>query len=312
MIPSGAAPVTAIKSQPSPAQCFSRLRHAYMELIKSRITAMVLLTALCGAYLAAGNAGLSAFHWKLLAAILGIGLVAAGTAAANEIIERKSDAKMKRTSQRPLVTGAISIFHALAVTTLLIFGGTLLIAFTSNWLAAWLTLATSITYVAIYTPLKKITPLCTAIGAVPGAMPILLGWVAVRGQVGWQALALFAILFFWQFPHFHAISLLYADDYRRGDIRMLAVVEPDGRSTRLRIAAYSIVLVAATLVPAFTKMSSIGFGIAALILGLPLLAQSIRILTARHAPKLEARRMLLATVIYLPLLMAALILDRMF
>lgn len=287
------------------------LLHQYSELIKARITAMVLLTAWCGAYLAAGNSGVSAFDWKLLAAILGIGLVAAGTAAANEIIERKSDAKMKRTSQRPLVTGAISMVHALAATMFLIIGGTLLIAFTSNWLAAWLTLATSITYVAIYTPLKKVTPLCTAIGAVPGAMPILLGWVAVRGEIGWQALALFAILFFWQFPHFHAISLLYADDYRRGEIHMLAAVEPDGRSTRRRIAAYSVVLVAATLVPAFTHMSSLAFGAIAVLLGLPLVVQSVRILMARRPPRLEARRMLLATVIYLPLLMAALILDRM-
>ena len=129
-------------------------------------------------------------------------------------------------------------------------GGTSLIAFSANLQAALLTLATALVYILVYTPLKRVTPLCTAIGAVPGAMPILLGWVAIRGRVDWQAALLFAILFFWQFPHFHAKSLLYADDYRRGEIRMLPVVDPDGVSTRRRIVAYSFVLVAVTLLPA--------------------------------------------------------------
>lgn len=279
-----------------------------MELIKARITAMVMLTAWSGAFLA-GHSLSSALGLGTLLPVLGVGLAAAGTAAANEIVERNSDAKMNRTRQRPLVTGVISLTQAVLASALFIFGGTLLIAFSSNWLAALLTLATAVTYVAIYTPLKKVTPLCTAIGAVPGAMPILLGWVAVCGQVNWQGIALFAILFLWQFPHFHAISLLYAEDYGRGGIRMLAVVDPDGQSTRRRIAAYSLALVVATLVPVWLHMSSLVFGTAALLLGLPLLAQGIRML--RRPAKHEARRMLLVTVAYLPLLMLALVLDRM-
>lgn len=277
-----------------------------MELIKARIALMVMLTAWCGACMATNG---SVFRWTILSAVFGVGLASAGTAAANEIVERKSDAKMNRTRHRPLVTGIIAVPHAVIATAALTFGGTLLIGVASNWLAALLTLATAITYIAIYTPLKKVTPLCTAIGAIPGAMPILLGWVAVRGQVDWQSIALFAILVFWQFPHFHAIALLYADDYGRGGIRMLAVVDPDGRSTRLRIAAYSIALITATLLPVYLHMSSYIYGAAALLLGLPLLAQAVRML--RHPVKQEARRMLLATVAYLPLLMAALVLDRM-
>lgn len=293
----------------SAASGAAELLHEYMALIKARITAMVILTACCGAYLAANSAAGSLLRWQILASILGIGLVASGTAAANEIVERRSDAKMHRTSRRPLVTGAIPLSHAVVVTTLLIAGGTALTGLTSNPLTALLLLGTAVTYVGIYTPLKKVTPLCTAIGAIPGAMPILLGWVAVRGEIGWQGLVLFAILFLWQFPHFHAIALLYAEDYGRGGIRMLAVVEPDGASTRRRIAGYSVAMIAATLVPAFTRMSDPAFGLVALLLGIPVLVQGLRILTARQSVKREAHRMLLATVIYLPLLMIALILD---
>lgn len=285
----------------------------YLVLIKIRITAMVMLSAGCGAYLAADRLTRSGFLWTVTAALIGIGLVAAGTAAANEIVERDADAKMKRTAQRPLVTGAISVHRAIVATAVLIVGGTLLLALTTNLLTAWLTLATSIVYVAIYTPLKRITPLCTAIGAIPGAMPILLGWVAIAGRVDWQAAVLFAILFFWQFPHFHAISLLYQEDYRRGEIRMLPVVEPDGGSTRRRIVAYSFALVAATLVPTWTHMSGAGFGIVALGLGIVVIAQSFRMLAGRAATqpfaRVEARRMLLASVIYLPVLMIAIVFD---
>jgi protoheme IX farnesyltransferase len=221
---------------------------------------------------------------------------------------------MRRTAQRPLVTGTIAVSHALAATVLMIVGGTVLVAFSANLQAALLTLATSLVYILIYTPLKKVTPLCTAIGAIPGAMPVLLGWVAIRGRVDWQAALLFAILFFWQFPHFHAISLLYTEDYRRGNIRMLPVVEPDGVSTRRRIVAYSFALLSVTLLPTLVHMTGLLFGVVALTLGLALIVQSFRIATARQIPeyrtqKREAYRMLLVTVIYLPLLLTALLLD---
>ena len=296
-----------------PLRRTENLLQEYSTLIKARITAMVMFTAWCGAYLAANSATHSAISWPVTAAILGIGLVAAGTAAANQVMERRTDAKMRRTAQRPLVTGSIPVSHAIAATVLMIVGGTVLTAFAANLQAAMLTLATSLVYILIYTPLKKVTPLCTAIGAIPGAMPILLGWVAIRGRVDWQAALLFAVLFFWQFPHFHAISLLYAEDYRRGDIRMLPVVEPDGVSTRRRIIAYSFVLLAVTLLPTLAHMTGVAFGVVALALGSALIVQSFRI--AMHGgneiagAKVQARRMLMATVLYLPALMVAFLID---
>ena len=163
----------------------------------------------------------------------------------------------------------------------------------------------------LYAP-QEGDPAVTAIGAIPGAMPILLGWVAIRGRVDWQAALLFAI-FFWQFPHFHAISLLYADDYRRGDIRMLPVVEPNGISTRRRIVAYSFVLLVATLLPTLMHMTGRVFGFVALALGMVLIVQSFRIAiqagSDRPGARIEAHRMLLATVVYLPILMIAFLFD---
>jgi len=291
----------------------AQLLQEYGTLIKARITAMVMFTAWCGAYLARKQMTHSAISWSVAAAILGIGLVAAGTAAANQVVERNTDAKMRRTAQRPLVTGTIPVSHALAATVLMIVGGTMLTAFSANLQAALLTLATSLVYILVYTPLKKATPLCTAIGAIPGAMPILLGWVAIRGRVDWQAALLFAILFFWQFPHFHAISLLYVEDYRRGGIRMLPVVEPDGVSTRRRIVAYSFVLLGATLLPTLAHMTGLVFGVVALTLGAALIVQSFLIMihSGREisTARIQAQRMLLATVIYLPALMIAFLVN---
>ena len=289
------------------------LLREYLTLIKARITAMVMFTAWCGAYLASNHATGTAISWQVAAAILGIGMVAAGTAAANQVMERHTDAKMRRTAQRPLVTGTISLSHAIAATLLMIFVGTGLTAFSANLQAALLTLATSLVYILVYTPLKKVTPLCTAVGAIPGAMPILLGWVAIRGRIDWQAALLFAVLFFWQFPHFHAISLLYAEDYRRGNVRMLAVVEPDGVSTHRRIVAYSFVLLGATVLPTLAHMTGLAFGIAALVLGAALIVQSFRIAMRSGkdiaGARTQAHRMLLATVVYLPALMIAFLLD---
>jgi heme o synthase len=289
--------------------------HDYSVLFKTRITGMVVLTAWCGAYLAMDKTLRSGQARIMAAALVGIGLVAAGTAAANQVVERESDAKMSRTAQRPLVTGSIKIARAIAVTLALIIGGTLLLALAVNPLTALLAVATSVAYIAIYTPLKKVTPLCTTIGAVPGAMPIILGWVAVRGRIDWQAAALFAILFLWQFPHFYAISLLHAEDYRRAGIRMLPVVEPDGASTRFRIVIYSLAMFAASLIPTLFHMAGTLFGVAALALAFPVVGQSFRIAATQSgesASRLQSRRMLLATVIYLPLLMIGLALDHAF
>src|SRR5581483_8855877 len=187
--------------------------------------------------------------WTLLHALLGIGLVSGGTAAMNEVVERDADALMRRTAHRPLPAGRMSLGHATAVALAMVAGGAAYLALTTNVLTGVLSLATAVVYLAAYTPLKKISPICTFVGAFPGAMPGVLGWAAACGRLDWGTLALFAILFLWQFPHFFAIAWMYREDYAKGSIRMLPVVEPDGRSTSLQILLYSLALIPVSLIP---------------------------------------------------------------
>ncbi len=215
----------------------------YAELIKARVTTLIVMTAWCGFYFGAAQSGVSSLSWTLLHALLGIGLVSGGTAAMNEVIERDMDALMRRTAIRPLVKQSISVEHATVVSLAMIFGGLLYLAIATNLLTAGLTLLTSFVYLVAYTPLKKVTPLCTFVGAFPGAMPPALGWTAIRGRLEWEAFVLFAIVFFWQFPHFHSIALLYRDDYERAGIRMLPVVERSGVSTAQAIVVYGLALI---------------------------------------------------------------------
>jgi heme o synthase len=285
----------------------------YSQLLKLRINFMVVASAWCGAHLAAVKSGIvpGAAMWNALA---GIGMVAAGTAAVNQIMERVPDAVMHRTQNRPLVTGTIGLRWASLLSAILIFGGTLYLGLTTNWLTGVLTFGTCAMYLAIYTPLKKKTSWCTAIGAVPGAMPALLGWTAIRGQVEWQAVALFAILFCWQFPHFHSIALLYRDDYARAGIRMLPVAEPDGRSTTIQVLAFSVALLAATAMPLLLHMAGLIYFSSALLLGSALLWFSIQLwhsqtTTGKAPARLPARRLLQASVLYLPLLLTIMVID---
>lgn len=275
---------------------------------------MIVFTAACGAYLAASSARVPFASWHMVDALLGIGAVSAGAAAANQLLERRSDALMKRTATRPLVTGRISPVCALSVAASLVLGGTAFLLITTNPLAAALTLLTAFLYVAIYTPLKKLTPYCTAIGAIPGAMPILLGWVAMRGRVDAEAVLLFALVFFWQFPHFHSIALLYAEEYRRAGIRMLPAVEQDGESTRRQILVYSVVLFAVAILPFATHMSGWRYALAASLPGLFLFRRSLHLFQSRLAPRTPearvlARQVLRSTLLYLPLVLAALVID---
>lgn len=274
---------------------------------------MVIFVAWCGAYLATSDVRHMVTR-TLLCALLGIGAVAAGASSANEILECKTDSRMLRTAGRPLVTGTIPLTSAIAASLLLIACGTLLLAFTVNLLTSWLTLLSAVVYIGIYTPLKRLTPWCTAIGAIPGAMPILLGWTSMLGRIDWQAGLLFAILFLWQFPHFHAISLLYVDDYRRGGIRMLAVVDAEGVSTRERILLHSGALFFVGLLPFLTGMSGNLYGITEAILSLVLISLSVRLRFQRADPsqvayRKQARNILWATLIYLPLLLFTLGID---
>lgn len=303
----------------APAQVTRRtgagaLAHDYSELVKARVTTLIIMTAWCGFYFGALKMGVTTVSWTLLNALLGIGLVSGGTAAMNEVVERDLDALMRRTSRRPLVTGSMSVWHATTVSLVMILGGTAYLAFTTNWLTAALTLATSIVYLLAYTPLKRVAPICTFIGAFPGAMPPVLGWTAIRGRLDPEALVLFAILFFWQFPHFHSIALLYKEDYERANIRMLPVVEPDGRSTAREILLYSSALIPVTLAPTLLGMAGKTYFVGAFVLGAAVFYCSLRIWRSKLEParpqsKMLARQLLQATVFYLPLLFALMMIN---
>src|SRR6201986_2908374 len=227
----------------------------YRELFKDRVTLMVMLTAWAGFYLGSRESGISSVQPGLLEALLGIGLVSAGSAALNECMERKLDAKMIRTAQRPMASGRISLPHGVLLGMTAMIAGALWLTYETNLVTGTLTLITAFSYVAIYTPLKRRTTLATFIGAFPGAMPPLLGWTAARGAIEWPAVALFAILFVWQFPHFMAIAWLYKEDYGRARIRMLPVVQPDGWSTVLAALTYAVLMIPVSLLPVYLHIA---------------------------------------------------------
>lgn len=286
----------------------------YAELTKLRVTLLVVMTAWCGYYFGTARSGVASLSWGLVQALLGVALVAGGAAALNEVMEFDIDARMRRTAGRPLPTGRMSRSHATIAGLVMILGGALFLALTMNALTGWLSLATAAVYLAAYTPLKKVHPICTFVGAFPGAMPGVLGWTAARGRLEWGAVAMFAIVFFWQFPHFFSIAWLYREDYAAGAIRMLPVVEQDGRSTARQIVAYSIGLIPVTLTPTLLAMAGKTYFVVALAMGLALLYVGLRLaflevpITAAVS-KQRARQLLQATVIYLPVLFIVMMLD---
>src|SRR5579872_5432798 len=286
----------------------------YAELTKLRVTSLIVMTAWCGYFFGAHKAGVSWLNWGLFHALLGIGLVSSGTAALNEVMEQDVDAQMRRTAMRPLPSGRMSRRHAFLVGLLTTLGGSIYLAVFANTLTGLLTFLTSVVYLAAYTPLKRISPICTFVGAFPGAMPGVLGWTAARGQLEWGALVLFAILFVWQFPHFFSIAWLYREDYAKGGIKMLPVVEEDGRSTAHRIVAYSIALIPLSVLPSFMGMAGRIYLVGAVILGLGLLYFGARLAFLKMPlvspqSKMRARQVLQATVIYLPLLFALMMIN---
>lgn len=286
----------------------------YAELFKVRVTALVVMTAWAGFYLASMRSGISSIQPGLIAALAGIGLVSAGSAALNEALERRLDAKMIRTAQRPMASGRISLPHGVLLGMAAIVAGSLWLTYSTNLLTGTLTLITAFTYVAVYTPLKRHTTLATFIGAFPGAMPPLLGWTAVRGAIEWPAVALFAILFVWQFPHFMAIAWLYKEDYGRAGIRMLPVVQPDGWSTVLEAMTYAVLMVPVSLLPVYLRFAGKIYGVTALLLGLAYLGYTMRFARITRArsiveSKMYARDLLKVSVIYLPVLLTVLMLN---
>jgi protoheme IX farnesyltransferase len=306
---------TASQSLAVPREGISALARDYAELVKARVTTLIIMTAWCGVYFAAAKSGVPSLSWMMFNALLGIGLVSGGTAALNEVMERDVDARMRRTAGRPLVTGSMSLTHASIVAFGMTLGGVLYLWATTNWQTAILTALTSACYLLVYTPMKMVHPMCTFLGAFPGAMPPVLGWCAIRGHLDPEAFVLFGIMFLWQFPHFHSIAWLYREDYESAGIQMLPVVEKDGRSTVRAIVFYAVALVPVTLAPTLIGMSGWIYFATALLLGAGLLWFSLRMWTMKLAPavgksKLRARHLLQATVIYLPLLFALMMIDR--
>jgi protoheme IX farnesyltransferase len=286
----------------------------YAALTKLRVTTLIIMTAWCGFYFGALKNGVSSLSWSLLHALLGIGLVSAGTAALNEVMECDIDARMRRTANRPLPSGRMSLLHGSIVGVLLTVGGAFYLAFAANALTGLLALATAFVYLAAYTPLKRIHPVCTFVGAIPGAMPGVLGWVAARGRLEWGALVMFAIVFFWQFPHFYSIAWLYREDYAAGNVRMLPAIEQDGTATGRQILLYSLALIPITLVPTILGMSGNAYAVGAIVMGIAYCyfgARLARLGLPMNAPesKQRARQLLRASVIYLPLLFALMMIN---
>jgi len=230
----------------SPQALASRLRD-YYTLTKPEVNLLILMTTSAGYYL--GSEGEFKIG-RLVSTLIGTLLVASGTATLNQFMERRYDAQMRRTANRPLVSGRLSAREAFWFGILLSVAGGLYLALAVNTLAALLAVSTLLSYLLVYTPLKRKTPLCTALGAIPGAMPTLIGWAGASAGIGRQAWLLFAILFLWQFPHFLAIALMYRDDYSRAGFRMLPSFDVEGKFTKAEILVFTVVLVLATMLPA--------------------------------------------------------------
>ncbi|HEU0120387.1 MAG TPA: heme o synthase [Bryobacteraceae bacterium] len=277
----------------------------YVALTKPRITWLILMSTGMGYYF-----GLSgALDWLILFhTIVGTGLIASGTAALNQWYERDADARMRRTDQRPLPAGQLAPRHAFLFGVLLSLLGFAELGFGVNWLSAGLGLFTLLSYLCVYTPLKRISPVSTTIGAVPGAMPPLIGFAAASGTLTAEAWVLYAILFLWQFPHFYAIAWMYREDYERAGIRMLPVVEPDGESTVRQMLLFSLLLIPVSLLPRFLHMTGDFYTAGTLAAGVAFVMACVRM--SKNRTLLQARSVLLVSVIYLPVLYGLLLLDR--
>ncbi len=300
----------------APAQSHSLLVD-YATLFKLRISTMVLITAGAGLYLGSLRSGVSPFHLSSLEALLGIAVVTCGSSALNQALERKSDIRMLRTADRPMAAGRISLAHGLLLGFAATFLGSLYLAWTANLLTGTLTLLTAIGYVAIYTPLKRFTTINTFIGAFPGALPPLIGWTAARGIIEWPGIALFAILFVWQFPHFMAIAWMYREDYARGGIRLTSNL-PNPRyaakSTVIQALFYAALMIPVSLLPTVLHTTGYLYAAAALILGAGYLGYTVRFSRILRDPESEAARLLArdllrCSILYLPLLLAVMMLD---
>lgn len=278
----------------------------FVALTKPRLNSLVVVTAGIGYYLGAPRGVHPA---NLLEVVIGIALVAGGAAGLNQIYERDTDSLMFRTRMRPVAAQRITTGEATMFSLTLAVVGLAIVAARSNLLAAFLTLLTLISYNVIYTPMKRRSQLATLVGAVPGALPPMIGWVAARGALTPEGWALFAIDFVWQIPHFMAIAWLYRADFSRAGFPLLPVVEPSGRSTARQAVLFSLVLVPLSLVPYFLRMSGAAYAVGAAAGSAALLALAISFAIRRTDDR--ARLLFFGSITYLPVLWGMLILDRL-
>jgi protoheme IX farnesyltransferase len=293
------ATTQSMANLPSVSAWKSRLRD-YYTLTKPEVNLLILMTTSAG-YVLASHSPFRVLG--LINTLLGTLLVASGTATLNQWMERVWDGRMRRTASRPVPSGRMAAAEALGFGLLLSLVGGVYLAATVNLLAAGLAITTLLSYLLIYTPLKRKTPLCTLLGAFPGAMPTLIGWAGASGRIDRQAWFLFAILFLWQFPHFLAIALMYREDYARAGYKMLPAFDRESRFTRAEILGLTLVLIVTTLLPA----GRVGplYGVAMVVAGAFLLYYVVKL--TRSASIVLASKVVHASVIYLPVVLAAVV-----
>jgi protoheme IX farnesyltransferase len=278
----------------------------YADLFKARLTFLVLLTTLVGFYL--GSRG-PLDYWLLTHTLLGTALLAAGASALNQLLEKEYDAKMRRTQDRPLPSGRLQPHTVLWVGMSASAVGLAYLALAVNPLTCLIGVFSLVSYLFIYTPLKRVTWLNTAIGAVPGALPPLMGWTGARGQLSGEGWALFAILAFWQLPHFLAIAWIYRDEYARAGFKMLPGVDPQGHRTGRQAVSHTLGLLPVSLSPFLFKLTGPIYLCGALALGLAFLWFAIQF--SRHLTIPRARQLFFASILYLPLLLGVMVLDKL-
>jgi len=278
---------------------------AYVVLTKPDVTFLVVITTIAGFYL--GSSGTPDW-FLLLHTLAGTMLIAAGTAALNQYVERDMDAVMRRTASRPLPTGQLQPREVLVFGAGTILIGAVWLALAVNALACLVALATTVLYLGVYTPLKKRTTLATAVGAIPGALPPVIGWVAARGSLSLGGWVLFAILFLWQFPHFMSIAWIYREDYARAGIRMLPVVDRKGDATFRQIVCASVILVWVSALPSVIGMAGMSYFFGALLLGMLLL--QVGLWANRSRSNARVKWLMHSTVAHIPLLLLWMILDK--
>ena len=285
---------------------------AYIELTKPRITLLVLVTAYLGYYLglrSVNNHMVSIESWLMLFyLILGTWATSAGAAVLNQVMERRHDAKMVRTKNRPLVIGKIAPMNALVFGMILLLCGCVFIYFLINPLTACISAATVFLYILIYTPSKRITTWNTIIGSIPGALPPVGGWVAATGSLAPPAWILFGILFCWQMPHFLAIAIIYAADYEKGGFKMLPSIYPESKRTSYVILFFTVALLITSLGLYILKVAGIVYAVGAALLGVAFLIVSLKVIMESN--KKNARRLMLASIIYLPILLIIILIER--